>query len=264
VLTPRNVVDAATAAKPLGQRLREEYLTSERQAGEVIAAGKLADADMAAAFHERAMARSTLGDLAGAAADLAEATKRAPRAAEMLLTRASLAARQGRYPAAISDATRALTLGIDASSAYLERGQAKFLAGDAQGALDDLLQAEKVSTSGQTVGFMKIWQTLARLQLKQDLGAMPSLDGQWPAPILRMLWANTDARTAYQKAIQESRTASADESLKNECEVHFYAALIAKIRGDNARYQELLRKTVDTQVIYYTEYGLAQALLAAK
>jgi tetratricopeptide (TPR) repeat protein len=266
VLTPRNVTAAALVGKPLGERLRDEYTSTVNNATQVIEAAKLADADLAEAYLDRASARSALNDLAGAAADLAQAARLAPRSSNVLIQRAMLATRQGRFAAAQADASRALVLGADAASAYIDRGQARWLQGDYANALEDFLSAEKANVSGSSQGFVKIWQALTRLHLKQDLGPMPDLKGQWPQPVLRMIWtpvqSAAELEAAYQKALSEGKTGSADETLRNACEVHFYAAVLARLRSDTARSAALLQATLATEVLDYAEYNLAHALLA--
>ncbi len=259
VLGPQNLLTAQQSTQSPRVRQETEMRKLIAQASEVIEAAKLADADLANAFVERANARVMLGETAAAEADVQQALRRAPSLAEAYSARASIAMRQKRFAAGEADESKALSLGGSSGNGYVRRGQFRFLQGKLEAALADYVQAEKSTETGLNVGFMRIWQGVTKLRLQQPLGAAPPPlpERAWPQPIVDHIWGTLTLAQLESAA----RRPSKQEELSNLCEAYFYAAMVLQARGDEAQARMFLQKTLDTGVIQYMEYELAQAML---
>ncbi len=148
---------------------------------------------------------------------------------------------------------------------YLRRGQVRYLQGRHKEALQDFEQAERANERGLNNDFIHIWQGLAEMRLDQDPrqrleGRLKNADsGRWPVPILQFL----AGRARSGDVMRAAEDSAADERAANLCEAYFYLAMVALIKGSAKEGEELLRKTIDTGVVTYMEYDLAQEVLRA-
>jgi lipoprotein NlpI len=190
--------------------------------------------------------------------DVEQALRRTPDQPLGYQLRASLAMRKKHYPAAEADLNKALSLGGEASSLYLRRGQVRYLAGNFSGALKDFEQAEKATEGGTNRGFMRVWQTLTRARLRQPLQDAKAGISTWPAPLLDVF-----SGQATPDALIRNLNASPTEEERqlNLCEAYFYLALWADIQNQPERSRDYLKRTVATGVVHFMEYELAQILM---
>jgi lipoprotein NlpI len=268
VLSPENMVaSAAEKAKPFAVRLREELEGRAAAAGKAIDAGRLGEEEVAAAYAERGTARTALGDLRGALSDLNAAVRLRPSKGEYLAGRAGVHLRAGSLQLAEADFTRALSLGADSAMTYLRRGHVRYMQARYKDAREDFDKSERANESGVNREFTFIWQALAAMHLGQD--PRPLLEGKlkttdvkrWPVPVMQLL----AGRARPEDVLRAAEGSDADERTANLCEAYFYLALAMRARGskETGEIENLLRKTLDTGVLTYMEYGLAEEALRA-
>lgn len=98
------------------------------------------DPELAGAYYNRAQAHEFLGHLAPAIADYTRVLRREPEHRKALNNRGVLYVRMGRLGEALEDFDRSLRLGDD-EEIYFNRGLARILGGDVDGARQDLQKA---------------------------------------------------------------------------------------------------------------------------
>lgn len=226
-------------------------------ASKIIDTGKIADEDIAEVYLQRAAAYMDLGQMPEAEADITQAVRRSPNLGIAFQVRATWNMRNKRLQAAESDLNKAIGMGSEPSSAYLRRGQVRYVSGNYAGALRDFEQAEKSSESGLNNGFMRVWQALARKQLGLP-GNSDVTQAGWPNPLLKVISGIESPQAMLQKI---EATKSREERTLNLCEAYFYLALWSQTSGREGDYRRYLQKTLDTGVIHFMEYELATVLL---
>lgn len=258
VITEQNIITADTKTVSLRERLDSRSRKAVESASKTIDAAKLADEDMANVYLQRAAARIDLGLEREAEKDVEQALRRSPNLAVGYQLRGTLALRQKHYPAAEADINKALSLGGEAGSLYLRRGQIRYLAGNIAGALKDFEQAEKSTEGGVNRGFMRVWQSLARARLRQPPQDAKADITTWPAPLLDVF-----SGQATPEALIRNLNASTTEEERqlNLCEAYFYLALWADIQNQPERSRDYLKRTVATGVVHFMEYELAEIMM---
>lgn len=228
------------------------------------------------AYHTRAVVRLRLGKLEEAKADLAFACSQREGYASYWLRLAVAEFRLGEQAASIEHYTRALSVergmqlpeGMAAAplSDYLKargmagRGQAKYLAGDKEGGLADMLASTKLTPDHV---YTPLWivgmggesadlERLSSFEYKTD-------DEQWIQEILRCyLGKKTPA-----ELLALAATGEGEAKAQRLCQAHCYLALLAEQKGDAAAALDHYTKTVAQEVLGYTEHWWAKLRLAA-
>lgn len=258
ILSDDNISTADTKAVSLRERMDGRNRKTVESTSKTIDAARLADEDMANVYLQRAVARMDLGLEREAEKDVEQALRRGPGQPLGYQLRATLALRQKHYPAAESDINKALSLGGDAGTLYLRRGQIRYLAGNFAGALKDFEQAEKSTEGGTHLGFMRVWQSLTRARLRQPPQDAKAGITTWPAPLLDVF-----SGQATPEALIRNLNASTTEEERqlNLCEAYFYLALWADIQNQPERSRDYLKRTVATGVVHFMEYELAEIMM---
>jgi len=258
VITEQNISTADTKTVSLRERLDSRSRKAVESASKTIDAAKLADEDMANVYLQRAIARIDLGLEREADKDVEQALRRSPNLSLGYQLRGTLALRQKHYQEAEADINKALSLGGEAGSLYLRRGQIRYLAGNIAGALKDFEQAEKSTAGGINRGFMRVWQSLARARLRQPPQDAKAGISTWPAPLLDVF----SGQTTPEALIRNLNASTTEEERQlNLCEAYFYLALWADIQNQPERSRDYLKRTVATGVVHFMEYELAEIMM---
>lgn len=227
------------------------------------------------AYHTRAVVRLRLGELEGAKADLTFASAQRAGYASYWLRLAVAEFRLGEHKAAVEHYTRAFELQRDTPlpegmaaaplSEYLRarclagRGQAKFLDGDAEGGLADMVASTKLTpdhvyTPLWIVGMGGESPDLERL-IKHTY---ESDDDKWVQQILR----HYGGELSGEALLELAAGAEGEAKAQRLCQAHCYMALLAERKGDPALARKHYEQTVAQEVLGYTEHWWAKLRLA--
>jgi tetratricopeptide (TPR) repeat protein len=155
---------------------REGYYASARDAFDTAVRR---DPKLAAAWNNRGVARTRLGDLEGAVQDYTQALSLAPADAEILFNRGNAHAAAGNLQAAIADFTTATTIRPGYAQAYYNRGAVRAVAGDHRGARADWQWAVDIEPDPWTKAAMRRGSGLVDDAYASPTSAAPApRDGQ--------------------------------------------------------------------------------------
>ncbi len=254
--------------RTLKDNIARRYEQEVDGASKTIKAAKLEGDDLAETFCARAIANAFLGNTKEAAADADEAVRVAPGRAEMHACRGNAKFAFGEFATAISDYTRALTLGFTTSDGYYRRGHVRFYAGQYDAALSDFEKASegKLNSNGEagTAHYAQLWQTWAAQRAGKPLSdalvtqAQREASGAWPRIALAMMVGERSP----EQVISFVESQNGDEREMNLCEAHFYVGMywLGKGRTDDA--MASFQKSRDRGIIMYIEHMAAGHELA--
>ncbi|MDO9052415.1 MAG: DUF3857 domain-containing protein [Gallionella sp.] len=191
-----------------------------------------------------------------ARADFDEALKLKPNDGELLLAAAVNQMGAGRDAQALALAEKALEVNPSSKSPHKTLAHLRYFARDYEGAKRNLLVLLK-DRSQINEGYMTIWLYLAARRNNEDaLAAVrPYLardKSAWPHPMLQYL----TGEGTLEQAMESARGDQKDQS--GLCEFYFYAGEKALIDGQASQAREYFRKSVDTGIVEYYEYGMAK------
>lgn len=206
----------------------------------------------------RAVLLDHLGRLDDARQDLAAAFELNPAAGPTHVVAAVNASLRGAQDEARRHAEEALRLTPDDGEMRQTLARIDYLSGDAAAARD-ALQAVLQNRAERDGGYAGIWLYLATRRAGGDgvaalrqawpTAAKPA----WPHPVAR--WLAGDI--SFDAALAATREGgSADPG--RECELQFFAGQKALLDGDRAAARRHFRRSVDTGVTEFVEYGLAR------
>ncbi|MCW5655080.1 DUF3857 domain-containing protein [Hydrogenophaga sp.] len=240
-------------------KMREQMQGIVQGTDKAIAGGRLSGEDLAEAYCVRAEARSDLGEAEKGLADAEVAVARVPESARAWNCRGNLNFAVGRFDAAVSDYSRALVMGHDASNNHYRRGIARFYQGRLDQAADDFARATASREDEGDRLYAHLWHIWTLRQLGRDLPtelqavaqAQPS--GAWPRPALALL-----AGVLSPDELMASLSAkSGDELTMALVEAWFYLGQYHKIGGDKAQAIVSFRKAREPGVTVYIEHVAA-------
>jgi len=245
------------------------------------------------ALTRRATAYYRNGDLDHAIADLDTALSLRPDSIEVYRQRSLYRLQKGERSGGLADLTYALTLQPDFVPGYVDRAWARLSNGDKIGALADFTRAIEIQPNlprlhlgrgvvayvsgddAQAVAdfsaviqaapqapYAVLWLALAQKKHPVDDGG--TLDSglaalnleQWPGPLVRFVRGEISA---------DGLTAAASDpdpktAAKQDCEVSFYSAALARISGDQAAAKTGLEHALGVCSPENIEYHAAAAL----
>ncbi|WP_395023211.1 hypothetical protein [Dongia sp.] len=248
------------------------------------------------ALTRRATAYSRSGDLDHAIADLDAALALRPDSIDIYRQRSGYRLEKGESSGGLADLSYALTLEPGFMPGYVDRAWARLASGDQAGAIGDFSQAialkdqprlhlgrgvvayisgdeaqaaadfATVIQASAQAPYAVLWLALTqRHQPVDDGGALETglaaLDlQQWPGPVVRFVRGEISAAELGAAAADpDPQTAG-----KQNCEVTFYTAALARISGDPAAASTGLEQALSLCSPDNIEFHAAQALLATE
>ena len=241
------------------------------------------DPASAAAFNNRATARTLTRDYDGAVADCTRALELAPDYVNAYLNRAVAKRGKRDFQGALDDASKALDRDPMNAAAFASRGKSRAYLTDWKGSLDDLGRSLALRTTGSTyfdrgcvfyfsqswgnaaADFRKALETLPkerdqpflRLWLARvRLGEREAATKEWRAylqardPARRDDWYGKISaflleETTEQDLLAAAGTGDAGEDRARSCEAHLYLGTRRLISGDRSGAMEHLKKCTD-------------------
>jgi len=250
---------AATLAQITAQ-VKLRLLTAQ------LESGRLAPYLRVDALVARGTQLDLLGRSAEAQADFDEALRLDPERPETYADAAVNALERRQDARAVDLADQALklagsspTLGPRYTKVYANYFQGKY-----QAARDDLVEILKTHRVDVPRSYGAIWLYLSARRLGQDgSAAIKEFDPEeaapkWPYPIVEMF----NGKRSLDEAIEAAKDGGHADPGKL-CELYFYAAEKSVLDGDPRKARANLRKSIDTGVVEFNEYGFAQRELDA-
>lgn len=151
----------------------------------------------AGARFNRALTRSELGDVRGAAGELDSVIALRPDFAPAWTERGAARALLGRVAEAREDWSRSLSLDSTYIWPHFYRGQAAFTEGDFAGAT----RAFDVVTARESLLSAHLWRVMSYRRLGRPAPPLPSYDREWPGPIAAWLDGRTGSDSLLATAI---------------------------------------------------------------
>lgn len=225
-----------------------------------IAAGKLADSDLAHVYCDRGAAYQALGESAKALADVDKAVEMQPLDADLLSCRAEVRFGQGEFNRAIEDASRAVRIGGAGAAPFRQRGQARFYLKQYAAAADDFARAAALDTDASGRLYIDAWTLAAYrrggLPVPAELAARCAAHprGEWPQPALAML----AGALSPQDMLAQVNRKSGDELAMTQTEAYYYLGQRALAEGDLKSAREDFEKVRDLGVLPYIEYSASR------
>jgi lipoprotein NlpI len=229
----------------------------------------IADLDMALSlrpdsievYRQRSVYRIARGESSGGLADLAYALTLQPGFVPGYVDRGWARLSTGDKIGALGDFTKAIEIEPNLPRLHLGRGIVAYVSGDDAQAVADF---SAVIQAAQQAPYAVLWLALAQKRHPVDDGGtldsgLASLDlQQWPGPLVRFVRGEISADDLSTAASDpDPKTAG-----KQDCEVSFYAAALARIAGDAAAaktgFEHALRVCSPENI----EYHAAAALTA--
>jgi lipoprotein NlpI len=155
-------------------------------------------------------------------------------------------------------AARALQMSPGNVGPRYTRGWSRYFAGD-YGAAREEWQSLLQERSEQERSYAAIWLYLSVRRLGGDGAAavqawLPKEDKPaWPYPALQWLLGKGD----FKQALAATREGDQTDAGR-ECELYLFAAQKALLDGDVTAARAYLRKSLDTRVVEFNEYAMAQ------
>lgn len=269
VLSPEQLAQLRKEFGALQEQIRRETIkvsTQEQAAArarllgtdKVLAADRLPPKLRAQALKERAVQLDHLGNPAAGDAALREALALDPESAEIHAAQAVNALLRRADDEAIRSADKTLQLAPNDVSVRYTRAFALYFAGKYQEALSELRQILG-SRNEVERSYAPIWLYLSSRRSGEDgvaslKSALPTgSNPPWPYPVLQWLAGQADFSAAYAATRDNGRPIPG-----RECELYFYAAQKVLLDGDIGRARFYLQKSLDTGVVEFNEYAMAQ------
>jgi lipoprotein NlpI len=211
---------------------------------------------------QRAIQRDHLGMANEALADYDEALRLLPDDQETLSAAAVNAFMRGDHARARELGARILQRTPADTETHSTLGLTEYSSGDYQAAIGHW-KAWLADDTAHGRGYPALWLYLSSRHAGQDGGTamQPYLSDlaapEWPNQVVQW-FAGTGS---YDQALKAARDNQNDPS--RLCELYFYAGEKSLLDGDKAKAREYFRKSVDTGVVEFNEYALAQRALAA-
>ena len=199
-----------------------------------------------------------LGLLKEAAQTFDEALKLDPRNADAHAGMSVNALLRHEDALAIDHASQALELSPNETAPRYTRAYARYYAGEAGQARDELLEILK-SRSEAERGYATLWLHLATRRLGGDAVAAikpyQSTDTKpaWPQPVVQLL----SGTGTLDQAVAAAK-ADKDEAEGRLCELYFFLGQQQLLEGRAEAARESFQKAVNTGVVEFTEHALAQ------
>ena len=262
-ISPGMVKTAAPAnsdpAQLLAKRLNDAQHRRVDAYDKVIKSGKLTGKDLAATYAARSIAYSELVQTDEAMADMLQAAKLDPADPEHPLNLAIIYQKRGQDPAALDQARRALTLGMEPDRVYAHRGQIYYQMGKYDEALQDFGKIALAEEGNASQPYVRLWYlwTLARAgrplppALKQQLDQ--ELNGAWPRAAYGMFTGASSPETV----LAQVGKLPGDERLMALCEAYFYIGQFYLVHGDKPKARAYFEKTRATGLTIYSEHEAA-------
>jgi lipoprotein NlpI len=211
---------------------------------------------------QRGIQRDRLGKADEALADYDEALRLVPDDQEALQAAAENAFMRADYARARELGQRILQRTPADSDIHGTLGLTAYSSGDYQAAIGHW-KAWLADDASRNRGYPALWLYLSNRHAGQDGAAavQPYQSGlaapEWPNQVVQW-FAGTGS---YEQALKAARDNEGDPS--RLCELYFYAGEKFLLDGDKAKAREYFRKSIDTGVVEFNEYLLAQRALAA-
>lgn len=211
---------------------------------------------------QRGIQRDHLGKADEALADYEEALRLAPDDQETIAAAAVNAFMRGDHARARELGQRILQRAPADTDIHSTLGLTEYSSGDYQAAIGHW-KAWLADDTSHNRGYPALWLHLSSRHAGQDGNAavQPYLSGlsapEWPNQVVQW-FAGTGS---YEQALKAARDNGDDPS--RLCELYFYAGEKFLLDGDKAKAREYYRKSIDTGVVEFNEYSLAQRALAA-
>ena len=199
-----------------------------------------------------------LGLLNEAARSFADALKLDPKNADAHAGMSTNALLRREDALAIDHASQALELSPNEPGPRYTRAYARYYAGETGQARDELLEILKNRSEAER-GYATLWLNLATRRLGGDGVAATkpyqSTDSKpaWPQPVVQLL---SGAGTLDQ-ALAAAK-ADKDEAAGRLCELYFFLGQQQLLEGRPDAARDWFQKAVNTGVVEFTEYALAQ------
>jgi len=180
-------------------------------------------------------------------------------------------------------AGEALALNAEDQGVRMTQGQARYLQRRPQEARDDFLALARQMPESDR-GYAALWLYLSAQQangggalalsamasgmpLDAAAGSMPAPNWPqaWPYPVVQAL-LNPQAEGAAQRALERNPDGSqppASELAGRRCELAFYLGEANRLAGNLTQARSYYQQSLDTQVVEFVEYALAQRRLDA-
>jgi lipoprotein NlpI len=237
-------------------RVRLAVLTAD------LDAGFLSPRLRAQTLVQRAIQRDHLGLQNDALADYDDALRLLPDDQETLSAAAVNAFLRGDHARARELGARILKRAPADTDIHGTLGLTDYSSGDHQAAIGHW-KAWLADDTAHGRGYPALFLYLSSRHAGQDAGMalQPYLSGltapEWPNQVVQW-FAGTGS---YDQALKAARENQNDPS--HLCELYFYAGEKFLLDGDKAKAREYFRKSIDTGVVEFNEYVLAQRALAA-
>jgi len=223
----------------------------------VLAGDRLSPTLRAQTLTERAMLLDHLGEVDAARADLQAALALDGEAAATHAAAAVNALMRGAYGEAEQAADEALRRSPGDLESLQTRARAAYLRGDGAAARAGFETALKDRTV-RDAGYAPIWLYLAVRRAGGDGAAAlrqvsPAGQRAWPHPVAR--WLAGEA--SFDDALAATRDGGRADPGR-ECELQFFAGQKALLDGDRAAARRHFRRSVDTGVTEFVEYGMSR------
>jgi lipoprotein NlpI/transglutaminase-like putative cysteine protease len=199
-----------------------------------------------------------LGLLNEAARNFEEALKLDPRNSDGHAGMSVNALLRREDALAIDHASRALQLSPNDTGPRYTRAYARYYAGEAGQARDELLEILRNRTDAEK-GYATLWLHLATRRLGGDGAAAikpyQSTDTRpaWPQPVVQLL----SGTGTLDQALAAAR-ADKEEAEGRLCELYFFLGQQQLLEGRAEAARDSFQKAVNTGVVEFTEYALAQ------
>ena len=179
---------ASSLQESLKVRLTRQWENVDR----VIKANRLKDDDLVEALCSRAETLADLERSTEGIPDAEEAVRVGPAMPRSWMCRGNLGFASGRFGKAVSDYTKALSLGADPFMTHYRRGHARFYLGHLEQAAQDFAKAVENAQQEADQVYAKIWWAWTLQRLGRPLPdtltkqGRESLDAPWPSQGLAM------------------------------------------------------------------------------
>ena len=233
-----------------------EYRRAIQDYGEAIRL----NSNYADAFSNRCNAYYHIGEYDRAIQDCDEAIRLNPDHPFAFNNRGNSYKAKGEYDRAIKDYSETIRLNPNSVLGFKYRGAARFELGQFDAAVADFLQSANIEPNNP---FAAIWVYLARSRAGQEARNALEKDAArfdlttWPGHVLYLFLDRVN--TGYVLAAPKNRDPKVLRELR--CEAYFYVGEDALLRNSTEEARRYFQLAIDTGVIYFLEYHIAQAEL---
>jgi len=214
-------------------------------------------------YRQRSLYRMDKGERSGGLADLSYALTLQPDFVPGYVDRAWARLSSGDKIGALADFTKAIEIQPDLPRLHLGRGIVAYVSGDDAQAVADF---SAVIQAAPQAPYAVLWLALAQKKHPVDDGGalesgLAALNlAQWPGPLVRFVRGEISA--------DDLKTAASDPDPqvagKQDCEVSFYSAAVARIVGDQAAAKTGLEHARSACSPENIEFHATQALLGGE